>query len=115
MRPPKDLLPEDASRLNRTLPYAQGSLFGFEDRPPTSPLLPTIEARIQTTALISVREKEVRVAYDAVDALRAELAHRTGVFLVLLVACVFVLTQRIQQLKHRLRLREGGQPPHPWW
>ena len=52
--------------------------------------------------------------HDVVDALRAELAHRTGVFLVLLVACVFVLTQRIQQLEHRARLR-AEVPPHPWW
>lgn len=62
-----------------------------------------------------VAAEELRVMHDAMDALGAELAHRTGVFLVLLVACVFVLTQRIQQLEHRLRLREGVQPPHPWW
>ena len=80
-------------------------------------VVPSVSARVvaveESTPPPHV-DNETEALRAAVEALRAELAHRTGVFFAIVVVCVFVLTHRLQRLEERLRFRPEA-PRHPWW
>lgn len=79
--------------------------------------VPSVSARVvaleERTAPPRV-DHEMEALRATVEALRAELVHRTGVFLAIVIVCVFVLTHRLQRLEEQLRFRAEA-PRHPWW